>query len=198
MPLPSQRNADVSVDPVHPISLQTVPAGYLSHAPVPSHMPVEPHVDAASTAHSSRGSVPSWALTQVPTVPWPAHVTQVPAQALLQQTPSAQNPLAHSPPIAHELPIGLPGASMPTSAGRSTDTSPGDPSVAASPGRRIARDIRAGVRDTLLAAAAASRDPRDRAQGQRDQDEVVDPGLTHTHPRGQEERVRRFPTAIAK
>ena len=67
--LPSQRNADVSVDPVHPISLQTVPAGYLSQAPVPSHMPVEPHVDAASTAHSSRGSVPSWALTQVPTVP---------------------------------------------------------------------------------------------------------------------------------
>jgi hypothetical protein len=68
-PAPLQRNADVSVDPVHPISLQTVPAGYLSHAPVPSHMPVDPHVDAASTAHSSRGSVPSWALTQVPTVP---------------------------------------------------------------------------------------------------------------------------------
>jgi hypothetical protein len=57
----------------------------------------------------------------------------VPVQAVLQQTPSAQDPLAHSPPIAHELPIGLPGASMPTSAGRSTDTSPGDPSVGASP-----------------------------------------------------------------
>ena len=49
VPLPSQRNADVSVEPVHPISLQTVPAGYLSQAPVPSHIPVEPHVDAAST-----------------------------------------------------------------------------------------------------------------------------------------------------
>jgi hypothetical protein len=59
VPAPSQRNADVSVDTAQPISLQTVPAGYLSHAPVPSHMPVEPQVDAASIGHSSRGSVPS-------------------------------------------------------------------------------------------------------------------------------------------
>ncbi len=115
VPLPSQRNADVSVETEHPISLQTVPAGNLSQAPVPSHIPVEPQVDAASTGHSSRGSVPSWALTQVPTVPWPAHVAQTPVQALLQQTPSTQKLLAHSADIAHEVPIGLPGASMPTS-----------------------------------------------------------------------------------
>ena len=126
--MPSQRNADVSMNPVQAISWQTVPAGYTSHWPVPSHIPVEPHVDAACTGHWSRGSVPICALTQVPTVPWPAQVMHVPVHATLQQTPSAQNPLAHSPPIAHELPIGLPGASMPTSAGRSTDTSAGDPS----------------------------------------------------------------------
>ena len=51
LPNPSQRNADVSVEPVQAISWQTVPAGYLSQAPVPSHMPVEPQVDAASTGH---------------------------------------------------------------------------------------------------------------------------------------------------
>jgi hypothetical protein len=50
-PTPSQRNADVSVDPAQAISWQTVPAGNLSHAPVPSHMPVDPQVDAASTGH---------------------------------------------------------------------------------------------------------------------------------------------------
>jgi hypothetical protein len=123
-PAPSQRKADVSVDPVQPISWQIVPAGYLSHAPVPSHMPVEPQVDAAATGHSSRGSVPTCALTQVPTVPWPAQVTHTPVQAAPQHTPSAQKPLAHSPAIAHEDPSGLPGASIAASA-RSTGASPG-------------------------------------------------------------------------
>jgi hypothetical protein len=119
MPMPSQRNADVSVNPVHAISWQTVPAGYLSHAPVPSHMPVDPQVEAASTGHWSRGSVPSCAFTHIPTVPWSAQVTHVPVHALLQQTPSAQKPLAHSAAIAHELPIGLPGISAGASAAAS-------------------------------------------------------------------------------
>jgi hypothetical protein len=113
LPAPSQRAEVVSVEPLHPISLQIVPAGNLSQAPVPSHMPVDPQVEAASTGHSSRGSVPSWALTQVPTVPWPAQVTQTPVHALLQQTPSAQKLLAHSAAIVHDAPIGLPGASIP-------------------------------------------------------------------------------------
>lgn len=51
LPAPSQRNADVSIDPLQAISWQTVPAGNLSQAPVPSHMPVDPQVDAASTGH---------------------------------------------------------------------------------------------------------------------------------------------------
>jgi hypothetical protein len=50
-PAPSHRNAEVNVEPLHAISWQTVPAGNLSQAPVPSHMPVEPQVDAASTGH---------------------------------------------------------------------------------------------------------------------------------------------------
>jgi hypothetical protein len=116
-PIPSQRNADVSVNPAQAISWQTVPAGYLSHAPVPSHIPVEPQVDVASTGHWSRGSVPSWAVTQVPTVPWPAHVRHTPAHAAVQQTPSAQKPLAHSPASEQGMPIDLPGASMPASPG---------------------------------------------------------------------------------
>jgi hypothetical protein len=133
VPRPSHRKADVSRLLVHAISLQIVPAGYLSQAPVPSHMPVEPQVEEASTGHSSRGSVPSCAVTQLPTVPWPTQVRQVPVQAALQQTPSAQKPLVHSPPVVHALPSGLPGASMPTSPGRSTGVS-APPSYAASPG----------------------------------------------------------------
>jgi hypothetical protein len=56
-------------------------------------------------------------LTHVPTVPWSVQVTQVPVQAVLQQTPSAQKPLEHSVAVVHDEPIGFPGASMPTSAG---------------------------------------------------------------------------------
>jgi hypothetical protein len=97
-------------------------------------MPVEPQVDAACTGHWSRGSVPSCALTQVPTVPWPAQVTHVPVHAALQQTPSAQNPVAHSAPIAHDVPIGLPGASIPMSAGMSRGASAGASEGAPSPG----------------------------------------------------------------
>jgi hypothetical protein len=62
-------------------------------------------------------------LTQVPTVPWSAHVTHVPVHALLQQTPSAQKPVAHSAAIVHELPIGLPGISAGASPGWSTGAS---------------------------------------------------------------------------
>jgi hypothetical protein len=135
VPVPSHRNADVSRLLVHAISLQIVPAGYLSQAPVPSHMPVEPQVEEASTGHSSRGSVPSCAVTQLPTVPWPTQVKQTPVQAALQQTPSEQKPLAHSPAVAHALPSGLPGASIPASPGRSTGVS-APPSYAPSPGAR--------------------------------------------------------------
>jgi hypothetical protein len=38
-------------------------------------------------------------------------------QAVLQQTLSAQKPLAHSVPIAHDEPIGFPGISTAASAG---------------------------------------------------------------------------------
>ena len=117
-PAPSQRNADVSVDPAQAISWQTVPAGELvARARAVAHA-VDPQVDAASTgALIARVGADCWALTQVPTVPWSVQVTHVPVQAVLQQTPSAQKPLAHSPAIAHEEPIGFPGASMAASAG---------------------------------------------------------------------------------
>ena len=45
--------------------------------------------------HSLRGSVPGSARTQVPTFPDDEQVWQVPAQAVWQQTPSAQKPEAH-------------------------------------------------------------------------------------------------------
>ena len=42
-----------------------------------------------------------------PTEPGWLHVTQAPAQAALQQTPSVQNPEAHRSLLVHLAPLGL-------------------------------------------------------------------------------------------
>ena len=45
---------------------------------------------------------------QVPSRPAIAHDPQSDVHALLQQTPSAQSPLVHSPPVPHGWPSALP------------------------------------------------------------------------------------------
>jgi hypothetical protein len=52
---------------------------------------------------------------QVPFVVAPSQASHVPAQASLQQTPSAQNPLAQSPAAAQTAPKALRFAQTPTS-----------------------------------------------------------------------------------
>jgi hypothetical protein len=76
-----------------------------------------PHVDCACCAHWLFGSVPIATLPQAPSTPPPffaaVHAWQVPVQALLQQTPSAQKPDAHCDAAAHALPFPSAGAQTP-------------------------------------------------------------------------------------
>jgi hypothetical protein len=126
-PAPSHRNADVSVEPVHAWGLHIAPDEYFSHAPAPSQTPSVPQLAAPLSAHSLRGSVPRSAGRQVPRLPAAAQVRHTSVQALLQQTPSAQKPLAQSLVWAHGRPSGRPGVPPPPSPPRSTDPSPPAP-----------------------------------------------------------------------
>ncbi len=70
---------------------------YFSQLPVPSHLPLVPQDAAPLSWQAPRGSTLSAATIKQ----WPGEVAsaqyeQVPVQALSQQTPSTQNPEAHS------------------------------------------------------------------------------------------------------
>jgi hypothetical protein len=83
-------------------------AAYLRQAPAPSHMPSEPHVATPWSAHTLRGSAPPAGTgVHLPIDDGSAHVRHAPWQARLQQTPSMQNVLAHSEPLAHVWPFCL-------------------------------------------------------------------------------------------
>src|ERR1700690_1679368 len=101
VPLASQRDASVIVEPVHDASAHVTPCAYLRQAPAPSQTPSRPHVATVSSGHWSRGSVPTSAGMHVPRLPTAAHVMHVPAHAEVQHTPSTQNPLAHAAPAVH-------------------------------------------------------------------------------------------------
>jgi hypothetical protein len=89
-----------------------VPTAYLRQAPLPSHMPSRPQVDASAMVHCSSGSVPAIALVQLPAAL--AQVRQVPEQVVAQQVPWAQIPELHSPPAAQVDPFGLLPQLVPT------------------------------------------------------------------------------------
>jgi hypothetical protein len=72
-----------------------------TQAPAPSQVDRQGGVP---LPQSFSGSVPMRMGLQVPTVPASLHETQVPAQALLQHTPSLQNPLAHAAALVQALP----------------------------------------------------------------------------------------------
>lgn len=85
-------------------------------------MPVVPQVEAAVAGHSLSGSVPVVTLAQVPVVIpvlFEVQAWQVPVQAALQHTPSAQKPLAQSLPARQVSPSAhfgqTPPQSMPVS-----------------------------------------------------------------------------------
>jgi hypothetical protein len=108
-PLPSQTLPPLTAVPSQVPARQTVPAAYLRHAPAPSHVPSRPQVPTSPLGHSlaARGTAPSEMNEQVPGAPTPLQVLHVSVQLVLQQTPSAQKPLAHSAPQAQAWPFGF-------------------------------------------------------------------------------------------
>jgi hypothetical protein len=73
-------------------------------APVPRHEPEPLQVSVAVQKSPSSQDSPAAFGAHVP----PSHALHDPVQAVLQQTPSAQWPLAHSAFVEHASPFGLP------------------------------------------------------------------------------------------
>jgi hypothetical protein len=74
---------------------------------LPSQVPSSPQVETTVFGQTSgeRGGSPAATKEQVPGAETVLHDLQVSVQALLQQTPSAQKPLAQSAPQAHAVPL---------------------------------------------------------------------------------------------
>jgi hypothetical protein len=99
VPFPSQVRGSVAVvEPIgHDGGAHWVPAACSWQPPPPLQKPVFPQVAAGSALHCPLGSVSPAAIgLQVPRLPTSAHDMQLVLQALVQQTPSAQNPLWQS------------------------------------------------------------------------------------------------------
>jgi hypothetical protein len=78
---------------------------HLRQAPAPSQVPSWPHVATSLAAHSlaSVGWAPAGTCVHSPGALGRLQAMHVPSQAVAQQTPSAQTPLAHSAPQAQAL-----------------------------------------------------------------------------------------------
>ena len=69
LPLPSQRPASVSVEPVQDCVLQALPGAYRRQAPDPLQNPSVPQLAAPESAHWLSGSAPAGTGVQTPRVP---------------------------------------------------------------------------------------------------------------------------------
>jgi len=103
--VPLHVRAGVEVVPEQVAPTHWVPAAYRRQAPLPLHMPSVLQAGAPRSAHWFSGSAPLGTLVHVPTVPVIAHEVQVPVHAVMQQTPCAQKPEPHSPPLPQVTPI---------------------------------------------------------------------------------------------
>src|SRR4051794_24053673 len=97
LPLPLQVEVAARfVFPLHVGGAHTVPATCRAQAPAPLQVPFVPHVDAAVTAQTPRGSsVPAGTGAQLPAEPATAHDVQLGQLATPQHTPSTQWPFTH-------------------------------------------------------------------------------------------------------
>jgi len=76
--------------------------GYFWQPPLPSHLPLVPHVDGNCTAQIARGSgLPATTGMQWPGADASAQLQQPPEQPVSQHTPSTQKPDWHSLPLPH-------------------------------------------------------------------------------------------------
>lgn len=99
-PMPLHDIATVLVISIEHVVPQLVLVGWYWQPPAPLHLPFVPHNETLSFTHTPAGSAPSAAtFSHVPALA-PAHVLQLPVQAVAQHTPWAQIPEAHwlSPP----------------------------------------------------------------------------------------------------
>ncbi len=107
MPLPSQLPSGTLLDPVHMASAapQLVPTAALAQLPVPSQVPLLPQGALLLPTQPPCGSAaPAETFAQVPALPVTLQAWQVPQLALVQQTPSTQLLLSHSPALAQAWP----------------------------------------------------------------------------------------------
>jgi hypothetical protein len=94
--------------PLHAGAVQTVCGAKRAQPPMPSHAPVVPQVAAAWTTQILWGSgAPPSTGKQVPPRPCWSQLTHGPLHAMLQQSPSVQNPDLHSPSLPHTAPLGF-------------------------------------------------------------------------------------------
>jgi hypothetical protein len=107
VPVPLQVRAGVNVDPVQLAATQVVPLAYSRQVPPPSQVPSVPQLAAPMSAHWPSGSWPAGTSTQVPAVPVIEQDRQLPVQAVRQQAPCSQKPLAHSAVVAQVAPFGF-------------------------------------------------------------------------------------------
>jgi hypothetical protein len=114
-PLPSQTLPPATDAPSQAPAWHTAPTAYLRQAPAPSQVPSSPQVETSLFGHSlaDRGEAPEATSVHVPGEPGALQVLHVSPQATLQQTPSAQKPLAQSAAHAHDWPFGLRAAPAP-------------------------------------------------------------------------------------
>jgi hypothetical protein len=84
-----------------------VPRTKVRQAPAPSHVPSRPQVEGSEAGQTPalRGASPAGTNAQIPCDPAVLQDLHVSPQALLQQTPSTQNPLAQSPPHPQATPL---------------------------------------------------------------------------------------------
>src|SRR5579871_1607264 len=104
-PAPSQAPTGVSVEAVQAAAPQLVPTAMFAQWPVPSQVPLLPQGELLLPVQPPCGSAAlAETLVQVPALPITLQAWQVPQLGLVQQTPSTQLLLAHSPAPAHACP----------------------------------------------------------------------------------------------
>jgi hypothetical protein len=101
-PCPSQRISGCTMSSLlSQVALaHTVSGPYSWHCPAPSHRPLVAQLDAGCLGQSPcTGGLARGIATQVPRLSGRLQARQASLQSWLQQTPSAQLPLAQSPPV---------------------------------------------------------------------------------------------------
>src|ERR1044072_658481 len=108
-PAPSQTDDPTTASPSHMPGLHMTFTGDLRQPPRPSHLPSSPPAVPAILTHapSTRGFSPDDRFTHWPSDVGALQTLQPSVQPLLQQTPSAQNPLPHSRPHLQGSPSAL-------------------------------------------------------------------------------------------